>query len=169
MLKSPIILNFKRTGRHRRLVPGKRRSLCGSANATRDGAAAVEAAFCIPVVIILMLGTLEICSGIYLSESLTVSAYESCRAGIRRRSTANDVYERAVQILAERNVTLSTGAGGQPVGITVQPANFSGLKALDPVTVTITAPTTGNSMFIFDTLYNRNVTVSVSMVREFDN
>lgn len=130
----------------------------------RQGAAVVEAAFCIPVVVILMLGTLEICSGIYLSESLTISAFEATRAGVRRRSTADDVRDRAEEVLADRGVTL----GGNPDGIVIEPSDFSSLQALDPIKVTITAPTSGNSLYIFDTFYNRTVKVSVSMVREFD-
>lgn len=153
--------NSKLATRRRRKRPSLRQ--------TRRGTAAVEAAFCIPVVVILMLGTLEICSGIFLSESLTVSAYEACRAGIRRNSTADDVYARAVEILAERNVTLPSDGNGNPQGITIEPENFSALKALDPIKVTISAPTAGNSIFVFDTLVDRNVTTSVTMVREFDN
>ena len=38
-----------------------------------------------------MLGTLEVCSGIYLSESLSVCAYEAARIGVRRRATADDI------------------------------------------------------------------------------
>lgn len=123
---------------------------------------------CIPVVIILMLGTLEVCSGIYLAESLTICSYEACRAGVRRRATYDDVYARAVEALADRNVTLPTNDDGESVGIVIEPSDFSTLKSLDPIKVTITAPTAGNSLYIFDTLVNRNLTASVSMVREFD-
>ncbi len=144
--------------------PPKRRRI----RADRKGAAVVEAAMCIPVVIVLMLGTLEVCAGIYLSESLTVCAAEACRSGVRRRATYDDVYERAIEALADRNVTLPTDNNGDPTGIVIEPEDFSTLRALDPITVTITAPTAGNSLYIFDTMVNRNFTASVSMVREFD-
>lgn len=115
-----------------------------------------------------MLGTLEVCSGIYLSESLSVCAYEAARIGVRRRATADDVYARAVEALADRQVVLPTNAAGKVTGITIEPANFSGLSALDPIRVTISAPTSGNSLYIFDSFLNRTITTSVSMVREFD-
>ena len=134
----------------------------------REGAAVVETALCIPLVILLMLGTLEVCSGIYLSESLSVSAYEAARIGVRRRATAQDVYARAVEALADRNVVLPTDGAGNPYGITIEPASFVGLDALDPIKVTISAPTSGNSLYIFDSFLNRTISTSVSMVREFD-
>jgi Flp pilus assembly protein TadG len=130
----------------------------------RGGTAVVEAALCIPIIIILMLGTLEVCAGIFLAESLTVCAYEAARAGVRRRSTAEDVRERALEALADRNVTLLDA----DESITITPNDFSELNALDEIRVTITAPTAGNSLYIFDTFVNRNVTASCSMVREFD-
>jgi hypothetical protein len=132
----------------------------------RGGGAAVEAAFCFPLIIILMMGTLEICAGIYLKESLTVCAYEGVRAGIHRRSTAEDVRERVLEMLEDRHITIPGGSSGQ--GLEIIPSDFSDLNALDPITVRLTAPTAGNSLYIFDSLVNRNVSASVTMVREFD-
>ena len=141
----------------RRPIAGRRRR--------RGGGAAVEAAFCFPIIIMLMMGTLEICAGIYLKESLTLCAYEGVRAGIHRRSTAEDVRERILEMLEDRLITIPEDSGG---AIEIIPPDFSDLKALDPITVRITAPTAGNSLYIFDSLVNRDVGVSVTMVREFD-
>lgn len=135
----------------------------------RDGAAVVEAAFCIPVILIMMMGTLEVCSGLYLSESLTVCAYEATRAGVRRGKTADDVYDRAVEVLAQRNITLPTGGDGKLEGVVIEPGDFSSLKALDEIRVTITASTSGNSLYVFNTLFNRDISASCAMVREFDD
>lgn len=126
----------------------------------RNGAAAVECAFCIPIVLVLMFGTLETCSGIFLKESLTVAAFEGVRVGVRRRAERQDVIDRAQAVLDARNITGST--------ITVTPADFAGLNALDTITVHIVAPTAGNSLYIFDFMVGRDVSAEVSMVREFD-
>lgn len=144
------------------------RSLRSRKRNARKGGAAVEAAICFPVIILLMMGTLEICAGIYLKESLTVCAYEGVRAGIHRRSTADEVMERVLAMLEDRHITIPEDAGGTPQGIEIIPSDFGDLEALDPITVRITAPTAGNSLYIFDSLVNRNVSASVSMVREFD-
>lgn len=121
----------------------------------------MECAFCIPIVILLMFGTLETCSGIFLRESLTVAAFEGARVGVRRRASANDVIAQVESVLVMRDVTNAT--------IEVDPPDFSSLNALDPIQVTITAPTAGNSLFIFDSFVGRDISAQVTMVREFDD
>ena len=141
-----------------RLVKGRRRRI---RNRQRRGAAAVECAFCIPIVIILMFATLETCSSIFLKESLTVAAYEGARVGVRRRATFEAVQNRAQAILDARNIQNAT--------ITILPTDFDSLDALDPIRVTVSAPTAGNSLYIFDFMANRTVSAQVVMVREFDD
>ena len=136
--------------------PGSRRA--------RLGAAAVEAALCIPVIIILMFGTLEISSGFYLKESLTIAAYEGARTGAKRRATSGQVRARVLDILAARNVSL-----GDSGVITITPGDLTTLDALEPLTVTVEVPSAGNSALIFDSLANRTINASVRMAREFDN
>lgn len=139
-----------------------------SRSGVRRGAAAVEAAICFPLIIILMMGTLEICAGIYLKESLSICAFEGCRVGVRRRATREMVLARVNEVLADRQVVLPTDGSGNAVGVEVLPTDWSGLRELDQITVRITAPTQGNSLYIFDSMVNRNVTSQVTMVREFN-
>lgn len=144
-------------------APGKKRSLWRArrgGHRHRRGTAAVECAVCIPLLLAIMFSTLEVCSGIFLRETATVAAYEGCRVGVRRRATNRDARDQVQAVLDARNVTGGT--------ITVTPADFSTLSALDPITVTVTAPTAGNSLYIFDFLAGRTVTGQVSMVREFN-
>jgi len=139
----------------------KRRTLNGQRRGRRRrGSAAVECAFCIPVVLLIMFGTLETCSGVFLKEALTVTAYEGCRVGVRRRATATDVTNECNALLAARGITGAT--------VTVTPNNFSALNALDQISVTVSAPTNGNSAYIFNFLADRSVSAKVTMVREFD-
>ena len=139
----------------------QRRRHRGRCRNRRDGAAAVEAAICFPLIILLMLGTLEISAGLYVKESLTVCCFEGCRIGTRRGATADDVEDRTIEVLASRNIVGAT--------IEVIPDSFAGLEALDNISVRITAPTAGNSIFIFDNLENRNIQSQVTMIREFDD
>lgn len=135
----------------------------------RNGAAVVEAAICFPLIVILMMGTLEVCSGIYLKESVSICAFEGCRVGCRRGSTRDTVMERLIEVLQDRQISLPTQDGGEPEGVEIIPDDFSTLKALDTITVRITVPTQGNSRFIFSHLFNRSVTSQVTMIREFDD
>lgn len=146
----------------------RQRTLSRRTPFVRRGAAAVEAAICFPLIIILMMGTLEVCAGIYLKESVTICAFEGVRVGVRRRATRDMVIDRIKEVLTDRQVVLPTDSSGNPEGIEVIPEDFSTLRELDPITVRITAPTAGNSLFIFDNLANRNVVAEVTMVREFN-
>ena len=134
----------------------------------RRAAAAVEAAICFPLIVLLMMGTLEICAGIYLKESVSICAFEGCRVGVRRRATREMVLDRINEALADRQVVLPMDASGETQGIEVIPEDFSTLRELDTITVRITAPTQGNSLYIFDSLVNRNVVSQCTMVREFN-
>ena len=108
-----------------------------------------------------MLATLEITAGLFLRESLSVCSFEACRVGTRRRATAADVQARAVEVLADRGVV--------DAEVVITPDNFGSLSALDPISVEISAPTAGNSIFIFDNLANRTIRSRVTMIREFDD
>jgi len=127
----------------------------------RRGVAAVEAAFCIPIVILLMFGTLEACSAIFLRESLTVAAYEGARVGVRRRATFEMVEDQCNAVLEARGIVNAT--------VTITPNDFNTLSALEPITVTVSAPLEGNSSYVFNYFSNRQTTSSVSMMREFDD
>lgn len=143
----------------------------------RAGAAAVECAICLLVLIPIIFGTLETCAGFLVQQSLTVSAFEGVRAGVGRGTTNADVLLRTAQILAFREITLgeaSTTEFAQPGAqhgiflITPDGEPVEELDALDPITVRIVAPAAGNATPIFENLLNRDIEASVTMVREFD-
>jgi Flp pilus assembly protein TadG len=134
---------------------------------SRRGGAIVETVFCIPLVILLMMGTLEVCSAIFLYESLKVAAFEGVRIGTRKGGTTTEVLNRTHQVLASRGVVMP--ANSSLYGVTVSPLDLSATQALDPITVTISAPTQGNSRFIFGTFANQRIVARVTMVREFSN
>lgn len=146
----------------RKLVGSNRSRGNRGANSSgiRRGAATVECALCIPLIIGIMFGALEICSALFLEETLELAAYEGARAAVRRTATPEDAIARVEEILAIRNITGAT--------ITVTPDDFTGMKALDPIVVTVTAPTEGNSTYIFSFMVGSEVTGEVTMVREFD-
>lgn len=125
----------------------------------------METVFCIPLVIILMMGTLEVCSALFLYESLKVAAFEGVRLGTRKGGTAAEVVNRANQVLASRGIVIPPN--NAQYGVTVTPGNLSTAQALDPITVTVAAPTQGNSLFIFSTFLNQRIVARVTMVREY--
>ena len=74
----------------------------------RRGVAAVEFALLLPVFVLLVLGTIEATSMIFLQQSLEIAAYEGARIALVPDSTDGNVEGAARQILDARNVQGST-------------------------------------------------------------
>ena len=102
----------------------------------RRGAAVVEFAVCLPVLIILVLGSIECTSMIFLTQSLNVVAYEGVRSAIRPDSTTAETLARCQEVIAERNLV--------DAQVTLDPANVDDLPAGTLVTLTATAPAQPN-------------------------
>src|SRR5829696_4259926 len=90
------------------------------ASSTRRGVAAAELAVCLPIVVLLVIATIESCSALFLKQSLTASAYEGVRAAIKKGATTASVQTACNQILADRRIT-----GTQ---VTLTPTTISSLK-----------------------------------------
>ena len=70
----------------------------------RRGAAAAEMAICLPLMVMLVLGSIETCSMIYLRHSLTIASYEAARVAIDFDGTNTEVMARCQEILDAREV-----------------------------------------------------------------
>jgi Flp pilus assembly protein TadG len=75
-----------------------------SARSRRRGAALVEFAVCLPVIMILILGSMEATSAVFVRQALTTSAYEGIREAIRIDSTASTALSRAQSVLTARQI-----------------------------------------------------------------
>jgi Flp pilus assembly protein TadG len=123
------------------------------------GVAAAELAVCLPVVVLLVIATLEACSAVFLKQSLTVAAYEGVRTAIVPSATSTSIQTTCNQILKDRRVQ-----GGK---VTVSPSNIASLNPGDYVDVTITAPCASNSVVPLSFYRGRNMTAKASMMIEF--
>ena len=52
------------------------------------GVAAAELAVCLPIVVLMVIATIEACSAVFLKQSLTVAAYEGVRTALEEGATA---------------------------------------------------------------------------------
>jgi Flp pilus assembly protein TadG len=125
---------------------------------TRRGVAAAELAVCLPIVVLLVIATIESCSALFLKQSLTASAYEGVRAAIKKGSTATSVQTACNQILADRRIK-----GSQ---VNLNPANIASLKPGDFIDVTVSAPCTPNSPVPTTFFRGRTLTAKASMMIE---
>lgn len=88
----------------------------------RRGAAAVETALLLPLLILLAFGSIELSNMIFLKQTLSIAAYEGARAATRPGATAEQANTRVREVLAARKITKYsvnyTTDNAQPLSIT---------------------------------------------------
>lgn len=123
------------------------------------GVAAAELAVCLPVVVLIVVATIEACSALFLKQSLTVAAYEGVRTAIEERQVAGAAQKASQQVLTQRNVKGAT--------VTITPSNIAALKTGDYIKVTVSAPCSANS--VVPTTFYQGKTLSASASMMVDN
>lgn len=123
------------------------------------GIAAVEFAVCLPMILMLLMGTIEACSMIYLKQTLSVSAYEGIRAAILPDATPASVLDRANAVLTARGV--SDGV------VTISPADFANQPAETWITISVTAAGASNSIITGWYFDAQTISASATMMKEF--
>lgn len=121
----------------------------------------MEVALCLPVIVLLAFATVEICASLFLRQTLVVAAYEGARAAVQRRGSPADATAAAQNILTARGI--------KGAKVTITPASFASLKALDPVAITVSAPVRGNSPFVGRFMNGRNLESKVTMLRGYND
>ena len=125
----------------------------------RRGAALVEFCVCLPVVVLIVFGTIEACQMIYLKQSVTIAAYEGARTAIVPDVELGSVEVVVQQILDDRGIQNST--------ITVSPADIIFTPAGEYISVEVTAPVNDNAPFSSFITNNSIVSGRVEMMKEF--
>ena len=101
----------------------------------RTGTAAVEAAACFPLIVMLVLGSIELSSGYFHQHTLRATAHECAKLTAREGTTTAEVQTLATQLLGQRDMG---------VGYTIN---------IDAVTRTVNGasvdPPTGPTSFTF--------------------
>jgi len=104
----------------------------------RRGAAIIELAVCIPLLVMITLGTIEACAMIYLKQTLSLAAFEGCRVGLLPGSQVTNVESQAQLILNDHFV--------QQTNITMLPADPTTLHPGEFFRVTVAAECSPNSL-----------------------
>ena len=123
----------------------------------RTGAAVVEFAVCLPVIVLIVLGTIEAGSLLFLQQTLIQAAYEGAKVAIVT-GDADQVQAVVDAVAAGRNL--------EGVEVTLTPSDIANLPAGEVLTITITAPGDSNSLIPFGPFENQIVQANASMVRE---
>jgi Flp pilus assembly protein TadG len=125
----------------------------------RAGVAAAEFAVCLPVIVLIVLATIEACTMVFLKQSLSISAYEGARTALAQDASSADVQRVAQQVLTERRVNGGT--------IAISPSDLASIQPGQYLTVTVTAPAAGNNAIPLRFYRGRTLTGSATMMKEF--
>jgi Flp pilus assembly protein TadG len=119
----------------------------------------VEFALIVPLLLMIVMGTIEASTMIYLKQTLHIAAYEAARTALVPKTNASMVETTARRILDDRRV--------RDASVTVTPNNFSSAATSTWITVRVDAPS--NSNFAVPLLFFRNKTISGSctMMKEY--
>jgi Flp pilus assembly protein TadG len=126
--------------------------------ASRDGAAATELAVCMPVIVLIVLATIEACAMIFLQQSLSVAAYEGARVALAPGAQSSHVTYQCQRILDDRDVNAAS--------INVSPSDIPGSAAGTWINVETSAPFSKNSLVGGWLFGNRTLKAAVQMVKE---
>jgi len=137
----------------------------------RDGNVLVETALVIPIILSIMFATLEICSGYYVQESISIASYEGARFAAREYGRVrlenepafqeSDVTDYVTEILTARGVTNEA-----EIIVDLNGETFDTIDVLEPIRITVSCPTAGNSTLVFNGLANRTLTASAVFAAE---
>lgn len=131
---------------------------------SRSGTATVELALIAPALIALTIGTIDVCSVMFLKETAVLAAYEGARRGVPRDRTNADATARVMEFLDERGVDYTNGDV-----VVISAPGFDGAATLENVTITVNVPTTGNLLIPSQLLGDLTVSASVTMRKEYQN
>jgi Flp pilus assembly protein TadG len=124
----------------------------------RQGVAATEFAVCMPVIVLIVLATMETCAMLFLQQSLCVAAYEAARVSLSPGAQASDVLAQCQEILDDREVQGAT--------ISVTPSDVPGAAEGTWIAVTATAPFSRNSLVGGWLFGSRTLAATVQMMKE---
>lgn len=133
------------------------KSIFSRRRSNRKGAAVVEFAVCLPVVMLIVLGSIEGASMLFLRQTLVQASYEGAKVAIRTGDKS--LTEAAVNQVA---------AGRRVKGLQFQttPTNLANAQPGDIVVISVSAPGDSNSLFPFGPFKNRIVSAQATMIRE---
>ena len=107
---------------------------------SRHGAAVVELAVCMPVMFIVIFGSIEACNMTFLKQRLTESAYEGALLGSRDRTTETELEQRVETVLTAWTIT------GASVTVDGHGTAFDLLEPGERFTVRVTAGVSPNTV-----------------------
>lgn len=104
----------------------------------RSGAAIVEVALTLPILVLICLATIDTCRVIFVRQSAKLAAFECARIGIIPGVTRTQLQQLCATFMASRSVSQAS--------VTLSVPDLSMLSKGDLLTVTVTVPANSNAL-----------------------
>lgn len=124
----------------------------------RRGTAAVETAVTLPLLILLVFGSMELANGIFLNQALSLAAYEGAREACRPGGTSVTASARVSEVLSARGI--------EEYELVIEPDVTEETPRATQVTATLTAPSRTFTTFTIGILGDRTSRQHVCMVKQ---
>jgi uncharacterized membrane protein len=126
----------------------------------RRGAASVECAVCLPLIVLIVFGTIETCSLLFLQQNLQRTAYEAARVAASPYRDAQDAIVAGLEIMGQ------FGLQGGSVSVETQP--LPGYSDIDLVVAAATLPVSPNRVLPEWIIPIQQLSARCTMVKEVD-
>ena len=137
--------------------PGLTPNVGGAERRHRTGVAAMEAAVSLPILVVLVFGSMEIANAIFLKQSLNMAAYEAAKLITAPGDNNTLAATRCAEVVSVRRVTSHT--------LTISPAVTAATARGTQITVTVSASSSNLSYGPVRFMAGRTISSAVSMVR----
>lgn len=123
----------------------------------RNGAAVVELAICLPVIVLLVFGALEGANMLFLRQAVIQSAYETAKAAAKSTGSQADGQRLGQQVLRSRNINPNS------IAFSSNPDN---LASGTPFTVTVSVAGDQKSIVDIGPFNGLTISAQATMVKE---
>jgi sensor histidine kinase regulating citrate/malate metabolism len=139
------------------------RQRTGRRSPHRIGSATVELAIVLPVFMVMLFGSLEVCHRLFIRQSVVLAAYETARTASRQTATTAAVASKCAQLLQQSEIE---GATVQIRDITRGVNHLDSVVTGDEIRIRISVPWGANSISRFVVSDQGSVVVDAVMLRE---
>lgn len=134
-------------------------------NGDRRGVATVEFAVLLPIMVLILMGTIECTSMIFLQQSLEIVCYETARSAARPQSVLTDAQTRGAEIVTARSLSGCSVVINPASATSTVSREISTVPRGNAITIRAVAPTTANAFFPV-TFFPDTLTAEAVMVKQ---
>ncbi len=124
----------------------------------RPGAAVIELAVCLPLIVVLVFGSLEGANMLFVRQAAVQAAYESVKVAAKSTGSQARAETIAEEVLSARRITKDA--------LVFSPSNVDGLAAGTPITVTVRVPGDSRTLLGFGPFGGIMIEAQATMLKE---